>query len=124
MKQVSNIVSKFITDGSWLLTLSLLIWLVYMCTLGVKNFAYISADGDYVPSFILRGSVAFLNMNCHFRYLIQGMCCLNSMSRYFDGKRLADQAVSRYFKGSGVILRPGFVYGSRKVNHKSWFILV
>lgn len=36
--------------------------------------------------------------------------------RYFKGKRLADQAVSSYFGGAGVILRPGFVHGVRKVS--------
>mmetsp|Transcript_28096 Transcript_28096/g.47497 ORF Transcript_28096/g.47497 Transcript_28096/m.47497 type:complete len:260 (+) Transcript_28096:79-858(+) len=56
---------------------------------GLKNLVFISADGDHVPSFILPG--------------------------YFNGKRLADQAVSKYFRGAGVILKPGFVHGPRKI---------
>ena len=34
---------------------------------------------------------------------------------YFQGKRRAEEALALKFPGSGVALRPGFIYGTRQV---------
>ena len=62
---------------------------------GVKKFIYISTVENNLPSFILRG--------------------------YFDGKRRAEEALLQAYPTTGVILRPGFMYGTRyvSVNGKS-----
>ncbi len=39
------------------------------------------------------------------------ICC-----RYFNGKRRAEEALLDAYPGSGVILRPGFIYGTRHVH--------
>lgn len=60
---------------------------------GVPNFAFISAhDYKKFPQFLLR-------------------------SGYFNGKRRAEAEISRLFKGRGTVLRPGMVYGTRRVGN-------
>lgn len=56
---------------------------------GVKRFVYISAADFGLPSFVLQG--------------------------YYEGKRMAEETIRLKFPYSGVILRPGFIYGTRKV---------
>ena len=56
---------------------------------GVKRFVYVSVVDFGLPSIVLQG--------------------------YFEGKRLAEDAVRSKFPYSGVILRPGFIYGNRKI---------
>jgi uncharacterized protein YbjT (DUF2867 family) len=56
---------------------------------GVKRFVYISVADFGLPSIVLKG--------------------------YFEGKKLAEDAVRSKFPYSGVILRPGFIYGDRKI---------
>jgi uncharacterized protein YbjT (DUF2867 family) len=56
---------------------------------GVKRFVYVSVADFGLPSILLQG--------------------------YFEGKKLAEDAVRSKFPYSGVILRPGFIYGDRKI---------
>lgn len=56
---------------------------------GVKRFVLVSVADFSLPSIVLQG--------------------------YFEGKRLAEDAVRSKFPYSGVILRPGFIYGDRKI---------
>jgi uncharacterized protein YbjT (DUF2867 family) len=56
---------------------------------GVTRFVYISAVDYGLPSFVLGG--------------------------YFKGKKAAEEALLRKFPYGGIILRPGFIYGSRQV---------
>lgn len=56
---------------------------------GVKRFAYISAADFGFANFLLRG--------------------------YYEGKRAAEKALLDRFPYGGVILRPGFIYGTRQV---------
>jgi len=56
---------------------------------GVTRFVYISAVDYGLPSFVLRG--------------------------YVEGKKAAEEALLRKFPYGGIILRPGFIYGSRQV---------
>ncbi|XP_054818214.1 uncharacterized protein At1g32220, chloroplastic [Prosopis cineraria] len=56
---------------------------------GVKRFVYISAADFGVVNFLLRG--------------------------YYEGKRAAETEVLTRFPYGGVILRPGFIYGTRSV---------
>jgi len=56
---------------------------------GVPRAAFISVHDYGLPSFVLPG--------------------------YFGGKKKAEKALFRLFPKTGVALRPGFVYGSRKV---------
>jgi len=56
---------------------------------GVKRFVYVSVADFGLPSLVLQG--------------------------YFEGKKLAEDAVRSKFPYSGVILRPGFIYGDRKI---------
>lgn len=55
---------------------------------GVKKFVYVSIADFGLPPFVLPG--------------------------YFEGKKMAEDAVRSKFPYSGVILRPGFIYGTRK----------
>uniref|UniRef100_A0A0D6QXS1 NAD(P)-binding domain-containing protein n=1 Tax=Araucaria cunninghamii TaxID=56994 RepID=A0A0D6QXS1_ARACU len=56
---------------------------------GVKRFVYISAAEFGIANFLLRG--------------------------YFEGKRAAEKGLLSKFPYGGVILRPGFIYGTRQV---------
>lgn len=56
---------------------------------GVKRFVYVSVADFGLPSIVLQG--------------------------YFEGKKVAEDAVRSKFPYSGVILRPGFIYGDRKI---------
>ncbi|CAN5954592.1 unnamed protein product [Sphagnum jensenii] len=56
---------------------------------GVTRFVYISAVDYGLPSFVLAG--------------------------YVKGKKAAEEALLRKFPYGGIILRPGFIYGSRQV---------
>ena len=56
---------------------------------GVPRAAFISVHDYGLPSFVLPG--------------------------YFEGKKKAERALFRLFPETGVALRPGFVYGTRKV---------
>ena len=57
---------------------------------GVGRFVYVSTVENNLPGFVLRG--------------------------YFEGKRLAEQKVLELFPGdAGIVLRPSFVYGTRRV---------
>lgn len=56
---------------------------------GVKRFVYISAADFGFASFLLRG--------------------------YYEGKRAAEKELMSKFPYGGVILRPGFIYGTRQV---------
>ncbi|KAI4316432.1 hypothetical protein L6164_024411 [Bauhinia variegata] len=56
---------------------------------GVKRFVYISAADFGVVNYILRG--------------------------YYEGKRAAETELLTRFSYGGVILRPGFIYGTRRV---------
>jgi uncharacterized protein YbjT (DUF2867 family) len=56
---------------------------------GVTRFVYISAVDYGLPSFVLRG--------------------------YVEGKKAAEEALLRKFPYGSIILRPGFIYGSRQV---------
>ncbi|EFJ16128.1 hypothetical protein SELMODRAFT_116985, partial [Selaginella moellendorffii] len=56
---------------------------------GVKRFVYVSASDLGFASYILRG--------------------------YFEGKKAAENAVMSRFPYGGVILRPGFIHGTRRV---------
>ncbi|OAE28091.1 hypothetical protein AXG93_136s1060 [Marchantia polymorpha subsp. ruderalis] len=58
---------------------------------GVKRFVYISAADFGLPSFVLRG--------------------------YYEGKRAAEDALRAKFPYGGVILRPGFIHGNRRVGN-------
>lgn len=58
---------------------------------GVKRFVYISAFDFGFPSFILRG--------------------------YYEGKKAAEDSLQAKFPYGGVILRPGFIYGTRQVGN-------
>lgn len=59
---------------------------------GVKKFVYISTVENNLPAFLLRG--------------------------YFEGKRQAEEQLFKSFPGSGdgVVLRPGFIFGTRQVS--------
>lgn len=61
---------------------------------GVKRFVYISAADFGLPSFVLKG--------------------------YFEGKKIAEEAVRLKFPYGGVILRPGWIHGNVRV--KGWTI--
>jgi len=61
---------------------------------GAKRFSYISA-ADFGP-----------------------LERLPPLRGYFEGKRLAEKAVSANFGANGAILRPGMVHGSRRVNER------
>lgn len=56
---------------------------------GVPRFVYVSTVENNLPDFVLRG--------------------------YFHGKRRAEQAVHDKFSDNGVVLRPGFIHGTRTV---------
>ncbi|KAK7351332.1 hypothetical protein VNO77_10700 [Canavalia gladiata] len=56
---------------------------------GVKRFVYISAAGFGVVNYLLRG--------------------------YYEGKKAAETELLTRFPYGGVILRPGFIYGTRSV---------
>ncbi|KAL4185581.1 hypothetical protein AMTRI_Chr10g231360 [Amborella trichopoda] len=56
---------------------------------GVKRFVYISAADFSIANFILRG--------------------------YYEGKKAAEVELMSKFPYGGVILRPGFIYGTRQV---------
>lgn len=58
---------------------------------GVKRFVYISAADFGFASFLLRG--------------------------YYEGKRAAEKELLSKFPYGGVILRPGFIYGTRQVGN-------
>ncbi|XP_060207681.1 uncharacterized protein At1g32220, chloroplastic-like isoform X2 [Lycium barbarum] len=58
---------------------------------GTPKFIFISVHDYNLPSFLLQ-------------------------SGYFTGKRKAESEVCSKFPNSGVVLRPGFIYGKRKVN--------
>lgn len=58
---------------------------------GVKKFIYISVHDYNLPAFALNNG-------------------------YFIGKRKAESEILTAFPTSGTILRPGFIYGTRKVN--------
>lgn len=60
---------------------------------GVPRAAFVSVHDYGLPSFVLPG--------------------------YFGGKKKAERALFRLFPESGVALRPGFVYGTRRVVPKS-----
>eukprot|EP00244_Chara_vulgaris_P005917 TRINITY_DN2270_c0_g1_i2.p1 TRINITY_DN2270_c0_g1~~TRINITY_DN2270_c0_g1_i2.p1 ORF type:complete len:477 (-),score=71.69 TRINITY_DN2270_c0_g1_i2:527-1957(-) len=57
----------------------------------VKRFVLISAHYFSIPAFILRG--------------------------YYEGKRIAEEAVRSKFPYGGVILQPGFIHGNRNVGN-------
>eukprot|EP01031_Cornospumella_fuschlensis_P032730 gene32730-39568_t len=56
---------------------------------GIPRFVYVSTVENNLPAFLLHG--------------------------YFNGKRRAEEAVRESYPQSGVILRPGFIYGNRGV---------
>lgn len=55
----------------------------------VPRFVYVSTVENNLPAFVLRG--------------------------YFDGKRRTEQALLEAFPHTGVVLRPGFIHGTRQV---------
>ncbi|KAL5551061.1 hypothetical protein UlMin_001237 [Ulmus minor] len=72
---------------------------------GEANVVAVNAAKDYgVPKFILI-SVHDYNLPS---FLLQ--------SGYFTGKRKAESEVLSKYPNSGVVLRPGFIYGKRKVD--------
>ncbi|XP_016573305.2 uncharacterized protein At1g32220, chloroplastic isoform X2 [Capsicum annuum] len=72
---------------------------------GEANVVVVNAAKDYgIPKFILI-SVHDYNLPS---FLLQ--------SGYFKGKRRAESEVLSKFPSSGVVLRPAFIYGKRKVN--------
>ncbi|KAL9242669.1 hypothetical protein vseg_016650 [Gypsophila vaccaria] len=72
---------------------------------GEANVVAVNAAKDYgVPKFILI-SVHDYNLPS---FLLQ--------SGYFTGKRNAESEVLSRFPNSGVVLRPGFIYGKRRVD--------
>lgn len=58
-------------------------------TAQVPRFVYVSTVENNLPAFVLQG--------------------------YFDGKRRTEQALLETFPHSGVVLRPGFIHGTRQV---------
>ena len=56
---------------------------------GVERFTFISTVENNLPDFVLKG--------------------------YFNGKRRAEAAVCDAYPETGTVLRPSFVYGTRKV---------
>eukprot|EP01038_Epipyxis_sp_PR26KG_P015934 gene15934-21622_t len=58
-------------------------------TAGVKRFVYVSTVENSLPEFVLKG--------------------------YFNGKRRAEVAVLDAYPSTGIVLRPGFIYGTRDV---------
>ncbi|KAL8141742.1 hypothetical protein V2J09_014774, partial [Rumex salicifolius] len=72
---------------------------------GEANVVSVNAAKEYgIPKFILI-SVHDYNLPS---FLLQ--------SGYFTGKRKAESEVLSKYPGSGVVLRPGFIYGKRKVD--------
>ncbi|KAJ9707241.1 hypothetical protein PVL29_002297 [Vitis rotundifolia] len=72
---------------------------------GEANVLAVGAAKDYgVPKFILI-SVHDYNLP---QFLLE--------SGYFTGKRKAESEVLAKYPNSGVVLRPGFIYGKRRVN--------
>ncbi|XP_002978610.2 uncharacterized protein At1g32220, chloroplastic isoform X2 [Selaginella moellendorffii] len=62
------------------------------CKAGIPKFVYVSVHDYNLPFFVL-----------------------NSLG-YFTGKRKAEAEVLSKFPGSGTVLRPGFIYGKRRIN--------
>jgi len=56
---------------------------------GIPNFVYVSTVENNLPDFILKG--------------------------YFEGKRKAEQQLLMSYPETGVVLRPGFIYGTRQL---------
>jgi len=72
---------------------------------GEANIIAVNAAKEYgVPKFIL---ISVHDYNLPSFLLTSG---------YFTGKRKAESEVLAKYPGSGVVLRPGFIYGKRKVN--------
>ncbi|OMO93377.1 hypothetical protein COLO4_16942 [Corchorus olitorius] len=72
---------------------------------GEANVVAVNAAKDYgIPKFVLI-SVHDYNLP---PFLLQ--------SGYFTGKRKAESEVLSKYPGSGVVLRPGFIYGKRRVD--------
>lgn len=94
---------------------------------GVDRFVYISSIQSTLPSFVLKGSVSaslkfnrshhsnqmtfFSNAYYNWFSKILPLCYIS----YFEGKRKAEEAVCSEFKEKGVVLRPGFIYGTRAI---------
>lgn len=70
---------------------SIIIVLIFLLSNpGIPRFVYVSTVENNLPSFLLSG--------------------------YFNGKRRAEEAVRDAYPSSGVVLRPGFIYGVRGVD--------
>lgn len=57
---------------------------------GVPRFVYVSTVENNLPDFLLRG--------------------------YFQGKRRAEKAIQERYGENGIVLRPGFIHGTRSVS--------
>ena len=63
-----------------------------------------------------RGSLRFVYCSA---YEVENEVPISLLPGYFEGKRIAEKAVDKYFPSvDGVILQPGFVYGSRVTDGK------
>lgn len=90
---------------------------------GVDRFVYISSIQSTLPSFVLKGSVSASMKFDRFHHFIQMTFSVTHVTidfllwfiSYFEGKRKAEEAVCSEFKEKGVVLRPGFIYGTRAI---------
>ena len=58
-----------------------------------------------------KGALRFVYMSA---FEVENELPINLLPGYFEGKRLAEGAVAKYFPNKrGVILQPGMVYGER-----------
>ncbi|XP_073103046.1 uncharacterized protein At1g32220, chloroplastic isoform X2 [Elaeis guineensis] len=71
---------------------------------GEANILAVGAAKDFVPKFIM--------ISVHDYNLPSFLLTLG----YFTGKRKAESEVLSKYPSSGVVLRPGFIYGKRKVD--------
>ena len=77
---------------------------------GVPKFVYVSTVENNLPNFVLSGWVNDNQSSLNYNVLLK----IDEIS-YFNGKRRAEQALLDAFPETGVVLRPGFIYGTRDV---------